>query len=244
MKFPGILLLLLAAFLFQCEKRESSAGANTAENMVRTGNSLKPEIPNPPDSPENNAKTMDELFRDSGRKGDLEYKISGRLQKKGKSEGINYPNDNLIIEYTVKNTGTKDFILYNQGHSDRETRDLVYAEPLPDGSVELSQKAFLEPKDKTCPLRDAPIWPRGAWLRKGQIVTGRVFVELPLKQQTPFADCTPRAEMPANPKRFKFCLGFQEAEGQNLKIDDQGIISPLPETAKQELLCSESFEIK
>lgn len=228
MKVLGIIIFLFAALLIECGKSESNARANTNEN-VPDNVSVKSE-PAASNTPVTNLKNMDEVFRSAGKKGEIEFQLVGKRQNKGKYDGINYPNDNLIIEYTVKNTGAKDFILYNQGHSDSPNRQIVYVEPQPDGSIELAQKAFAEPKN--CPLRDAPITPRTGSLKAGETVSGKVFIELPLKQKTPFDDCVPPAEMPPKTNKIKFCLGIQEAGDSK------------PNIGKQEFLCSDSFELK
>ncbi len=97
------------------------------------------------------------------RLGDLEYTVTTRLVKKGLHDGINYENDYLYIDYKVRNSGSKNYLVFNRGHDDRDEKNLVYVEPQADGSIEISQKAFVEPSRKVCPARDAPIMPRASW---------------------------------------------------------------------------------
>jgi hypothetical protein len=236
MKFLGIVFFLSLAFFLQCEKGVSDAPDKTNVSAVKTASADS--TPEPTE-----LKTMNEDFSSKGTKDEIEYRIAGRLQKKGRYEGIDYPNDNIVIEYELKNTGTKNFILFNRGHSS-DGAAFVYVEPLTNGTVELSLKAFTEPADKNCPARFVAVLPRGAWLKAGETVRDKVFVELPLKTKTPFDDCAPKTEVPAGAAKIKFCLGFQEAAAKDVKIDAEGNILPAPNTGKQQFLCSESFDIK
>lgn len=247
MKMFGIIFLMTAAFLFQCEKKESvNATNNSAVNISnQTVNSGSATIDSNNSSQSNQNSTnanMKEVFTHSGKHDGVEYRFIGKMQKKGKYDGINYPNDNLVIEYSLKNTGTKNFILYNQGHSDSSDRSIVYVEPQTDGTIELSQRLFTEPKDKTCPEWDMPITPRAGWLKAGQSLSEKVFVEFPLELKTPFQACTPATQMPANLKKVKFCIGIAEALDEKTSIDKNGIIQNR-NVSEQKLLCSDEFAL-
>ncbi|MEP6923003.1 MAG: hypothetical protein ABI954_00950 [Pyrinomonadaceae bacterium] len=180
----------------------------------------------------------------SKRVGDLQYEIKTRIVKKGQRDGINYQNDVLYIDYEVKNLGDKNYLVFNQGHNDKDDRNVVYVEPQSDSSIELSQKAFVQPRDKNCPLYDAPILPRAAWLKARQTVKNQVSVELPLKFKTPFADCSPQPEMPKESKTVRFCLGVAEADPKTVKVGNDGSFQDMEAVKKQQVLCSESINLK
>lgn len=247
MKIFGIMFLMTAAFLFQCEKNESiKANDNSAVNISNQTVNSESSMTDPMNSSQSNQNltnaNMKEVFNHSGKYDGVEYRFTGKMQKKGKYDGINYPNDNLVIEYSLKNTGTKNFIVYNQGHSDNSDRSIVYIEPQPSGTIELSQRLFTEPKDKNCPEWDMPITPRAGWLKAGQNMSEKVFVEFPLELKTPFQACTPATQMPANLKKVKFCIGIAEALDAKTSIDKNGIIQNR-NVSEQKLLCSDEFAL-
>jgi len=235
MKFLGIVFFTALVFFMQCEKPVSDARNTMAANA---GNAAPRRAPTA-----QNVTNMNEIFSSNGTKDGIEYRISGRLQKKGKYEGLDYPNDNVVIDYELKNTGAKNFIVFDRGHSS-DNGALVYVEPQADGTVELSLKAFTEPSDKNCPARFVAVTPRGSWLKAGQKIRDKVYLEMPLKRKTPFDDCTPVAEVAPNAAKVKFCLGFQEVKDAGLKVDDNGNITPSPDIRDQQLLCTEIGEIK
>ena len=241
MKILGVFLFLILTFLFQCGKEE----ANTkADGNTQSESIFNTEMKS--DTTETTAQTekdMDEIFSYSGENEGLTFNFSGKLQKKGKYDGINYPNDNLVIEYSVKNTNAKDFLIYNQGHSDESNQATVYVEPQTGGLIELSQKMFTEPKNKNCPLWDAPILARAAWLKAGETISEKVFVELPLELKTPFDECSPKPQMPENFNKIKFCLGAAQADSGAVKIDENGYIQNRAKVSEQKLLCSGEFTL-
>ena len=110
MKFLGIVFFLSLAFFLQCEKGVSDAPDKTNIRAAKTASV-------DPTSEPAELNNMTEDFSSKGAKDEIEYRIAGRLQKKGRYEGIDYPNDNVVIEYELKNTGAKNFILFNRGHS-------------------------------------------------------------------------------------------------------------------------------
>ena len=238
MKFPGIIFFMSLALFLQCEKGVSEAQNKTAANAGRNTSANAS-----PEPTKQNAANMNEIFNSKGKKEEIEYQVTGRLQKKGQHEGINYPNDNIVIEYELKNTGAKNIILFNRGHSGAGN-EIIYAEPLGEGTVEISMKAFIEPLNKNCPDRFVAVMPRGSLLKAGETVKDKAYFELPLKTKTPFDDCEPKAEVAANASKVKFCLGFQEAPGENLKIDESGNVSPLPDIKNQRFICSDVGELR
>ena len=240
MKLFGIVFFTSFAFFLQCEKGVSDAQNNAAANsnknvVVNASPRSEPTKPN--------IVNMNEIFNSKGKKDEIEYQITAKLQKSGKYDGINYPNDNIVIEYELKNTGAKNFILYDRGHSG-STADVVYTEPLADGTVELSMKAFTEPKGKTCPARFVAITPRGTLFSAGETVKDKIYVELPLKTKTPFDDCDPKTEIAPNASKIKFCFGFQEITDASLKVDGDGNIKPFPDLKNQQFLCTDIGELK
>ena len=191
----------------------------------------------------NNTANMNEIFSAQGKTGDIEYRITGRLQKKGVSEGVDYPNDNIVVEYELKNTGKKSYVVYDRGHSSDSGGDFVAVEPAGGGAVELSLKAFSEPAGKNCPARFVAVVPLGTLLKAGEIIKQKTYVELPLKAKTPFDDCEPQTPLAPNASRVKFCIGFQAAE-EKTKVAENGRISPLPDFQNQQLICTGLGEIK
>lgn len=237
MKFFGLMFFFSLAFFLQCEK-----GVSDAQNQSKAMPEKSVSVNSQTESNSQKTANMNEIFSAKGKQDDIEYRITGKLQKKGQYEGINYPNDNVAVEYELKNTGAKNFVVFDRGHSG-STTDVVYAEPKADGSIEISMKAFLEPKDKRCPARFVAIMPRGSFLKDGETLKDKIYVELPLTAKTPFDDCEPRAEIAANASKIKFCIGFVEAAA-NLQIDAEGNLRPAPETKDQKFICSGVGEIK
>ncbi len=129
--------------------------------------------------------------------------------------------------------------MFNQGHTDRDDRNAVYVEPQPDGSLDLSQKAFALPKDKSCPRYDAPILPRATMLKPQRTIKGQLKIALTLKLNTPFAECSPQPAMPTEIKRARFCLGYAEADAGKTKVDASGNVQGWNAFNEQKLLCRE-----
>lgn len=176
--------------------------------------------------------------------GDLEYEIKIRRDQS------NGAANQLIINYSIKNLGDQDYILFNRGDSTRTANARVYVEQSqPNGIVELSQKAFGKPKDVRCPASVAPILPRAQWLKAKQTIAEQVEIVLPLQIQTPFDYCYPKRETVAQASGYKFCLGTVPADSNKIKISPQQFVAaPYQELQKlireQQLLCSDVFESK
>ena len=183
----------------------------------------------------------------TGEQDDIAYRYEVIFRPRGDYDGIIYPNDHLLIRYQFDNGGA-DAILFNRIVSEVEVLGEVYVEPQPDGAIEISQRAFAEPSDRACPARDAPILPRGSWLRTGDIAAGQIYVDLPLNRFTPFDDCTPLPSMPADPAALRVCFGYVRPAA-DLTIDDNGYINTTFSDlqgliAAQQLLCSEDFMLE
>jgi hypothetical protein len=181
----------------------------------------------------------------TGKSGDIEYTFTASLQKKGMRDGVEHLSDTLAISYELKNTGTKDYVVFNRGHFGKDTGNAVYTEPLPDGGIEISQKAFSEPSGLNCPQRFVAIFPRASWLKAGKIAKEEVTLALPFRLNTPYDDCQPQPEMPKEPKSVKFCIGYSEADSKKITINEQGSLSDISGIAtKQKFLCSDSISLK
>jgi hypothetical protein len=207
-------ILMLIAFFFDCSSKKS-----------------KPET------------AMENFLSYSNKEGEIEYAVKAALIKKGIHNGIDYQNDVVQIEYNLTNTGDKNYLVYNEGHSGTNDAS-VYVEPNPDGSVEISQKAFGEPKDKNCPNRFVPIMPKASWLKANQTVSKKLQLALPLQAKTPFDDCLPADVMPKEVSQVKFCVGVSEADADKVSIDKDGNIKSLDLVKPQKLLCSASVKLK
>jgi hypothetical protein len=189
------------------------------------------------------ANTMENFLSYSNKEGEIDYSFNAKLVKKGLHNGITYQNDVVQIEYNLTNTGDKNYLVYNAGHSG--TNDAtVYVEPQTDGTVEISQKAFAEPKDKNCPDRFMAIMPKASWLKANQTVKKQFELALPLQTKTPFDDCLPVNVMPKEISKVNFCIGVSEADANKVTLDKDGNIKN-PDSAKpQKLLCSTAVALK
>lgn len=220
MKFALILLVFLTAILFEC-KKDTTRG-------------------------ENNMQDSKAVYSEKKQFGDLEFSLSAKILKKGLRDGVKYLNDYLSIDYEIRNAGSRDFVVYNRGHFGFDNgKNAVYVEPQSDGSVEISQKAFIEPKDKQCPLRLVAIVSQGSRLKAGQTIKEQISLELPPKLNTPFADCIPVPQMPAEIKRARFCVGAAEVlDRAKIRINADGIVQGRDGLGEQQLLCGDGVKIK
>nr|MCU0240556.1 hypothetical protein [Pyrinomonadaceae bacterium] len=139
------------------------------------------------------------------------------------------------------NLGKKNYLIFNQGHDIGNEK--IYVEPQKDDVIEISQRRFIEPKDKNCPEREYPIMPNASWLKAKQTIIQSVIVSLPLQVKTPFDDCLPKAEMPAEIKDLKFCLGIAEANPKKVKVDEKGFVKGWNQVKAQQFLCSDLFKL-
>lgn len=206
---------------------------SSSKNRQPTGNDVQ----------KNSENKMRDSFTYKNKIGEIEYTFAAKILKKGAPGTANLENDVLQIDYEVKNTGEKNYLLYNRGHSGTDD-SVVYVETQKGGTIEISQKAFREPEGKTCPNRYVPIAPNASWLKSKQTIKNQIETALPLKLKTPFDDCTPRAEMPAEIARTRFCLGVSEADASRVKINDKGFVEGWQHVKEQQLLCSDVIELK
>lgn len=175
--------------------------------------------------------------------GDVEYTFSAKILKKDNRDGDNRETDVVQITYELKNTGDKSYLIYNRWHFGTN-ESVVYVEPQKDGTIEISQKAFREPKDRNCPQRFVAIIPNASWLKSQQTVNNKIEIALPLELKTPFDDCTPLLEMPAKIDKTRFCLGISEADKDRVKINDKSFVEGWQYVKEQQLLCSRDIDLK
>lgn len=223
MKILFLLCLFAALMVFDCSSNKKQQAANNTEITAEDD--------------------MQNLLAYKNKTGDVEYTFSAKVLKSGEHNGVNYQTDVVQIAYELKNTGDKSYLIYNRGHFGTDN-SIVYVEPQRDGTVEISQKAFREPKDKNCPQRYVQIVPNASWLKSKQTVQNQIEVVSPLKLKTPFDDCTPPSEMPAKIDKTKFCLGISEADTSKVKINDKGVVEGWQYVKEQQLLCSDIVELK
>lgn len=220
MKFALILLILSMAILSECKKDNIQSGNNMQDSKA--------------------------VYSEKKRVGDLQFSLAAKILKKGLHNNINYLNDNLSIDYEIRNAGDKSFVIYNRGHFGFDDgKNVVYVEPQPDGNIEISQKAFVEPRDKQCPARLIPIVPQGSLLKAKQTMKEQVDLELPPKLKSPYADCLPIVVMPAEIKQARFCVGAAEVlDRAKVRISADGIVQGRDGLSEQQLLCSNIIELR
>jgi hypothetical protein len=223
MKILFLLCLSGVLMFFDCSSNNRKISVNNAAIATGTNMQNVPEYKN--------------------KAGDVEYTFSLKVLKKGDHDGVNRQTDVIQITYQLKNTGDKNYLVYNRGHFG--TNDsVVYVEPQKDGIVEISQKAFREPTGRNCPQRFVAVTPNASWLNAKQTVNNQIEVALPLKQITPFDDCTPQSGIPAKVDKARFCLGISEVDKSQVKISDNGFVQGLQYVKEQQLLCSDFIELK
>lgn len=157
---------------------------------------------------------------------------------------INFaPNRSLEIDYTIKNTGAENYVVFNQGHTNRRENDATYVEEK-DKTIEFSQKAFSKPAGVMCPNSLVPVVPRGALLKAGAELNGRAKIVFPLQTFTPFDFCVAPQPVDADAAQARFCLGAAKAGAANVKIDEKGNVENVNSfVAKQNILCSDSIKL-
>jgi hypothetical protein len=151
-------------------------------------------------------------------------------------------NRALKVAYTVKNNGAGDYVVFDQGHTNRQERDVVYVEET-GGAIEFSRKAFLKPTGVMCPNSLVPIRARGSLLKSGGELSGQAIVQNAAQTFTPYDFCVAPKPIDAKITQAKFCLGAAQVEGA--KIDEQGNIENVNSlVAKQIFLCSDSINLE
>ena len=151
----------------------------------------------------------------------------------------------LLISYRVTNRSGREVLVVNRGDTESGLGPgRVYVEPQPDGTVELSRRAFRQPADRVCRTREVPPYPGVSRLGPGQSISEEVSVGLPPRYATPFADCTPVPQMPSPVRRVKFCLGvIRGGAGKTSAERGADIITDGQLIGRQELLCGDVFEL-
>jgi hypothetical protein len=224
--FLTLIITMLSAFFCVSEKK----GADLSKSIPAVDSMNQTEDTN--------------LSLSKGKKDSIEYEFSVKFVKGGTTVNSTYiETDAIVVEYTLKNSGKSNYLLFNQGHTNPSLKKgVVYVEPKSDGTIELSQKRFSFPNDKNCPKWDVPIEAGAIWLKAKQTVKETVIIELPLKLFTPFDACLPQPEMPKEMKGLKFCLGIAEANAKKVKVDAKGFVTGWEYTKPQLLLCGDVFK--
>lgn len=146
------------------------------------------------------------------------------------------------IAYRIKNNGAGDYVVFNQGHTNRKETDAVYVEEK-DGVLEFSQKAFSKPAGVMCPNSLVPVVARGTLLKAGGELSGQAVVQNPAQTFTPFDFCVPPKPVDAEITQAKFCLGAAKADGA--KVDDKGNVENVNAlVAKQNVHCFDAINFK
>lgn len=223
MKVLFLLCLFAVTAFFDCSSNKKEQPVNSSETPM--------------------ASDMQNPLTYKNKIGDVEYAFTAKVLKKGELNGVNRQTDTIQITYKLKNTGDKNYLVYNRGHFGTDS-NVVYVEPQKDGTVEISQKAFREPKHKNCPNRYVQIVPNASWLKSKQTIQNQIETALPLTLKTPFDDCAPPSEMPARIDKTRFCLGISEADASKVKINDKGFVEGWHYVKEQKLLCSDVVELQ
>jgi len=150
----------------------------------------------------------------------------------------------ILVSYRVTNRTKEEVLVVNRGDTELGLgAGRVYVEPQPDGTVELSQRAFRQPADRMCRTREVPPYPGVSRLKPGQSINEEVSVALPPRLASPYADCTPVPQMPSPVKRVKFCLGVIRGGGKTSNERGTDIVTDGRLIGRQELLCGDVFEL-
>ena len=202
----------IALFNFACQTNGSAV--NSENKTVNKSENMTPQT--------NTIKKFDDL--------EISYKIAVAA------------NRAVNIAYTIKNTGTNDYVVFNQGHTNRKETDAVYVEEK-DGLIELSQKAFSKPAGVMCPNSLVPIIARGAILKANGELSGQASVQNTAQTFTPYDFCIAPKPIDAKITQAKFCLGVAKADGA--KIDEKGNVENVNAlVANQTILCSDSINLE
>lgn len=162
--------------------------------------------------------------------------------------------DELVIDYTVKNSGKRNYVVYDGG-----AYRTYFVEQASDEAAEISLKVFTSgiPASAVCPTESYPMY-RVSWLKARKSISEQISVPLPLRLDYPYYKCLSKpAQMSLETKKFKICLGVAQADKKNLEklfsketllskntffdVQSENWKSAIEE---QQLLCSETFELK
>lgn len=173
------------------------------------------------------------MFSSQGKSGDVQYDFKIEIVK-----------ERIKINYKLINNGKNDYLIFNRGDSAKGYQQgLVYAESKDAKTIEISQKSFTEPQNAGCPDRLVPIRAGASWLKAGKSIEEAVEIAIPLKNSTPFDDCTQIPQINGNEESFQFCLGIAVADPA-AELDENGAVKKWAAVNPQQLLCSEPVKLK
>lgn len=146
----------------------------------------------------------------------------------------------ITINYEMKNLGLKNYVVFNQGHTNIAKENDAYIEER-NGVIEVSQKAFAPPAGIPCPPTIAPIFPRGSLLAANASLKGKAVIEK-MQTHTPYDFCNKDAIKEVSSAKVNFCLGIVEG-GADL-IDENGTAKDRDIVNRQKILCSDEIALK
>lgn len=213
-----LLLFLTILALFQC-------GGKNVDKINSSNNSVTANL----SKTTSNTQNADDKSMTNPIPSDIEFKAT-----------VNSTTDYVEVTYTVTNKGDKSYLIFNRGDTNKGLdKGRLYVEPSANGIIELSQKRFSKPENKSCPNFEVPVEAGASWLKPKQTITETVRTSLPLRFYTPFDSCTPQSEMPKEIKTVKFCLGIAEADSAKVKVNENGYIENWQDVGMQKLLCTQ-----
>jgi hypothetical protein len=149
------------------------------------------------------------------------------------------------LKYTVTNNSKQTYLLFNRGDMNHGLKpEVFYTEPQPDGVIEISQRAFTQPTDKQCRLREVPLYFGVSRLAPHESVSGELTIPLPLKYNAPYDDCSPQPVWPAQVKQIRFALGaIPDAKGAAAPHQGTPLVTDTALMNRQKLLFSDTFTL-
>lgn len=239
MKFFCWAICLTSMLFFECSREGKSqsaqndnASASQADKASFNRNTAKS---NSSESNLTNQAQRNSPMTDRKKEGDLEYEIT-----------VKKDAERVLINYRVKNTGKKSYLLFNRGISPNCETGKAFVEPSEDGTIEIAQKLYRPPQAIECPALESPIEQGVSILKPGQTASEGIWVSLSLKYDTPYNYCYRGASllaMPESAKKVRFCLGYVEADSGKMKFEGC-VIKEWQGRGDQKLLCSDLIELK
>ena len=165
---------------------------------------------------------------------DLEFESSLKLDGR----------ERITIRYKVTNRTNRPYLIFNRLPAHLDSTDVapdensVYVEPQPDGTVEISKRAYVAPDG---PAVNTPYIPGASELLPGASISEQIVVNLPLGRRRPYMSVVPAPAMPNPIRKVKFCVGVAQADrsaarafgsGKNRALYPQYSVLPT-----QQLLC-------